>query len=189
MTDHVPAGPNSERTRPADSPLQRIPLALRMLFYGVFFLLVMLVGLPWAFYRVDMYFPAVHVEIGWFRIAGIVLFAACLVVYLGSSYVLSRQGKGAYVEFDPPTRLVVAGPYRYVRNPVAACMVGMILGEATALSSTGVLLLFCLVAVLAHLQVVRIEEPLLRERYGPAYDDYCARVPRWIPKPGRRKRP
>ncbi len=47
---------------------------------------------------------------------------------------------------------------------------------------TGMLLMFCVTAALAQFQVVRIEEPLLRERFGQAYDDYCARVPRWIPR-------
>jgi protein-S-isoprenylcysteine O-methyltransferase Ste14 len=160
-----------------------------MFLYGVGFLLAVLVGLPSAFYQIDVRFPAVHVESGWFRLVGVVLFAVCFAVYLGSSYVLSRHGKGAYVEFDPPEQLVVVGPFRCVRNPVAACLVGMTLGEAIALSSTGVFLMFCVLAVLAHLQVVRMEEPLLRKRFGRAYDDYCARVPRWFPPLGRRRLP
>jgi protein-S-isoprenylcysteine O-methyltransferase Ste14 len=86
------------------------------------------------------------------------------------------------VEFDPPAELVEAGPFGSIRNPVAACVVGMILGEALALSSTGVLWLALVAAVLAHLQVVRVEEPLLEKRFGQAYRDYCARVPRWIPR-------
>jgi protein-S-isoprenylcysteine O-methyltransferase Ste14 len=158
-----------------------------MLFYGAVFLGAVLVGLPWAFYQIDLHVPAVHVELGWIRAVGVVLFAVCLAVYLGSSYVLSRHGQGAYVEFDPPRRLVVVGPFRHVRNPVAACLVGAMLGEAIALSSTGVLVMCCLFAVLAHWQVVRIEEPLLRRRFGRAYEDYCARVPRWIPAWGGRK--
>jgi protein-S-isoprenylcysteine O-methyltransferase Ste14 len=56
------------------------------------------------------------------------------------------------------------------------------LGEAIAFSSTGIFIMFCLAALLAHVQVTRIEEPLLRKRYGQAYDEYCARVPRWIPR-------
>lgn len=188
MTGPTAAGPDSQPTTSRRPLFQRVPLGLRMLFYGVFFLLAVLVGVPWAFYQIDVYFPAVHVEIGWFRIVGAVLFGVSFVLYLVASYVLTRRGKGAYVEFDPPTELVVAGPYRYVRNPVAATLVAAMLGEAIALSSSGVLLMFCLFAGLAHLQVLRIEEPLLRKRYGQAYDDYCARVPRWIPRILRRRK-
>jgi len=30
--------------------------------------------------------------------------------------------------------------------------------------------------------IVILEEKELRERFGPAYDDYCRRVPRFIPR-------
>jgi protein-S-isoprenylcysteine O-methyltransferase Ste14 len=59
----------------------------------------------------------------------------------------------------------------------------MIGGLALAWSSIGVLLLFLLAMPLAHAQVVLLEEPLLRKRFGEAYVDYCRRVPRWIPRP------
>jgi len=167
--------------------LRRIPLALRMAVYGVVFLSAVLLALPWAAYRLDVYAPSCHVEIGWPRILGWLVFAACLVTYVWSSYLLSRRGRGAYVEFDPPTQFVADGPYRRVRNPVAACVLGMLLGEAVALSSTGVFLLFLLAILIAHLQVVLVEEPLLRRRFGPSYEDYLSRVPRWIPRLLRRE--
>ena len=127
-----------------------------------------------------------HVEIGWLRIPGMIVFAACFVLYVGCSYVLTSRGRGAYVEFDPPKEFVATGPYRWVRNPVAACVVGMLLGEALALSSTGVFLLFVGSLLPAHLQVVKLEEPLLRRRFGQTYEDYLHRVPRWIPRrPGK----
>ena len=162
--------------------LNRIPLAPRMIFYGVFFLSVMLIGLPWLAYRIDVHFPAWHVEIGWWRIPGAIVLAAFFVLYAGCSFVLTSRGRGAYVEFDPPKEFVASGPYRWVRNPVAACLVGMLLGEAVALSSTGVFLLFLGSLLPAHLQVVLMEEPLLRKRFGQAYEDYLRRVPRWIPR-------
>jgi protein-S-isoprenylcysteine O-methyltransferase Ste14 len=36
--------------------------------------------------------------------------------------------------------------------------------------------------VLAHAFVLLVEEPGLRRRFGEAYEQYCARVPRWIPR-------
>jgi protein-S-isoprenylcysteine O-methyltransferase Ste14 len=167
----------------ADSPLDRIPLKLRMVFYGVFFLALVLVGLPWLVHRLDVYVPAWHVEIGLpLRVVGWVAFAAFLLTYLWCSYILSSRGKGAYVEFDPPKHFVATGPFRWTRNPIAACVVGMIFGLALAFSSTGMFLLFVIGVPLAHLQVVRMEEPLLRERFGSAYEDYMRRVPRWVPR-------
>jgi protein-S-isoprenylcysteine O-methyltransferase Ste14 len=159
-----------------------IPLVIRMAVYTISFLGLMLVGLPWAFYQIDVFFPALHVELGWLRYLGAAMFALFLSLYLASSFILTGRGKGAFVEFDPPTELVISGPYRYVRNPVAACLLATVLGEAIALSSTGVLLFFAICLFMAHQQVIRVEEPLLLQRYGQAYRDYCAEVPRWIPR-------
>lgn len=162
--------------------LRWIPLPVRMFVYGVGFLGLVLGALPWAFHQIDVRFPVVHVEIGWFRLVGIGLFVVSFSLYLWASYVLTRRGKGAYVEFDPPTELVVSGPYRYVRNPVVAFLLGTMLGEAMGLSSTGVLLMFLCFLVLTHRQVTHLEEPLLSKRFGRAYNDYRAHVPRWIPR-------
>ena len=41
-------------------------------------------------------------------------------------------------------------------------------------------LVFFTVAVTAF--VMGYEEPTLRRLFGPAYADYCRRVPRWIPR-------
>ncbi len=169
--------------------LGRIPLPVRMLVYGVFFLGVVLVVLPWLAYRVDVRWPNARVELGPLRAVGAVVFFACLAVYLHASYLLSSRGRGAYVEFDPPREFVAVGPYRWVRNPIAASLVGTILGEAIAFSSTGIFLLFLLSIVLAHVQVVWVEEPLLRKRFGKSYADYLASVPRWIPRRPQRPAP
>ena len=37
-----------------------------------------------------------------------------------------------------------------------------------------------------HAFVVSYEEPTLRDTYGAEFDDYCRRVPRWIPRRPRR---
>jgi protein-S-isoprenylcysteine O-methyltransferase Ste14 len=42
-----------------------------------------------------------------------------------------------------------------------------------------------LLTAFAHWSVVRVEEPELRERFGATYEDYCRRVPRWIPQLSR----
>ena len=35
---------------------------------------------------------------------------------------------------------------------------------------------------IAHVVVVRVEEPELQTRMGASYREYCARVPRWLPR-------
>jgi protein-S-isoprenylcysteine O-methyltransferase Ste14 len=167
--------------------VRRIPLSARMVVYGASFLAGVLVGLPWLAYRFDASYPQWHIEIGVYRILGAIVFTAFLIMYITCAYVLAARGSGAYVEFDPPRVFVVSGPYRLCRNPIAACVVGMLLGEAFALSSTGVFMLFLAAIPIAHLQVILLEEPLLLERFGAAYEDYRKRVPRWMPRAFRRR--
>ena len=48
--------------------------------------------------------------------------------------------------------------------------------------SAGIALYAVVVTIGAHLIVVRVEEPVLRERFGGSYEVYCQSVPRWFPK-------
>jgi protein-S-isoprenylcysteine O-methyltransferase Ste14 len=162
--------------------LQRIPLPVRTVVYYFSFLAFILVLVPWLAHVLGRRFLPWQLEIGWVRVVGWVLFGGFYLLYTASSLVLVRRGRGAYVEFDPPQTFVATGPFRWCRNPIAACVLGMIFGEALAFSSTGILILFLVGLPLAHLQVVFLEEPLLVKRFGQTYLDYRARVPRWIPR-------
>jgi protein-S-isoprenylcysteine O-methyltransferase Ste14 len=181
--------PSSNHATATPRWLNRVPLPVRMTVYGAAFLAAVLVGLPWLAYRVDVQWPAWRVELGPLRWVGVAFFVACAAVYGYSAWVLSSRGRGAYVEFDPPQAFVATGPFRWSRNPIAGSLVGMLLGEALSLSSTGIFLLFLLALPLAHLQVVWLEEPLLRRRFGDAYAEYLRRVPRWLPRPPREPGP
>lgn len=171
--------------------LQRVPLSLRALLYYLGFLAFCLILLPWLAHRLGTRFlpQTWHLQLGWARAGGWLIFAASYLSYTVSSFVLMRRGRGAYVEFDPPKHFVASGPFRWCRNPIAAGLLAMIFGEALAFSSTGIFLLFLIGLPLAHLQVVLLEEPLLEKRFGQAYLDYRTRVPRWIPRPPRRESP
>ena len=158
-----------------------IPPSVRSVFYYFFFLAFILGLIPWAAHQGGKLLPW-SMEIGWGRTLGWIIFAVMYVLYTAASVVLVRRGRGTYVEFDPPSEFVASGPFRWCRNPIAACVLGMVLGEALAFSSIGIMLLFLVGVPLANLQVVRLEEPLLEERFGQAYLDYKKTTPRWIPR-------
>ncbi len=158
-----------------------------MTLYAAGFLAFILVAVPYAFDYVGsrLYPPSVH---AWFapaiaqRVAGSAFFILGLTGYLISSFWLVFVGKGPFVEFDPPKEFVATGPYRWMRNPIAAMLLLTVLGEAVFFGSPGIFTLFVLGIPLAQLQVVRIEEPRLRRRFGQSYVDYCRAVPRWFPR-------
>jgi len=186
--------PKREASRPQNAPrpgsgaiawARRVPLAIRGACYYVVFLATALVAAPLLADALCARFLPWRLELGALRWPGWGLFAICLASYTACSYWLMSRGRGAYVEFDPPERFVADGPFRWSRNPIAACVLGMLLGEAVGLSSAGVLVLFLLAAPLAHLQVMCLEEPLLARRFGDSYARYLRRTPRWIPRPPR----
>lgn len=115
----------------------------------------------------------------WLILNGVALTAWCVNLF-------NVQGGGTPLPLDPPTRFVVSGPYRWVRNPM---MLGMflVLGGEALFSGSAVLWGYLLVIVILAQAFVRCwEEPDLARRFGSAYRDYQRQIPRWIPTIPRR---
>jgi protein-S-isoprenylcysteine O-methyltransferase Ste14 len=91
-------------------------------------------------------------------------------------------GRGTLAPWDPPSRLVVRGPYRHVRNPMISGVLTVLLGEAALFGSVAVLIWAGLVFAINAVYFIAVEEPDLRDRFGAEYEAYAARVPRWIPR-------
>ena len=109
-----------------------------------------------------------------------ILFGALLGVWCFWLFV--SRGKGTPAPIDPPKHLVVTGPYRYVRNPMYVAVTAILLGEA-ALFGSGTLLAYAGLCFIGFNIFVRFyEEPALRKKFGPAYEEHCRAVPRWIPR-------
>ena len=89
-------------------------------------------------------------------------------------------GKGTLAPWRPPTRLVVAGLYRWVRNPMYLAVLMLSAGWALVYGSPIVAAYSLVLAAVFHLRVVWYEEPRLRRQFGATYGDYCEQVPRWL---------
>jgi len=115
-----------------------------------------------------------------------------LLVYKTVS-LFATVGDGTLAPWDPPRRLVVRGPYRYVRNPMISGVLSILLGEAILFGSVPLLVWFVIFFALNALTMPLIEEPLLESRFGSEYVTYKRNVHRWIPRlkpwtPGERRR-
>jgi protein-S-isoprenylcysteine O-methyltransferase Ste14 len=75
--------------------------------------------------------------------------------------------------------LVQSGPFAISRNPVFLGQIILFAGLFLAFPDVVQALTAATVLVAACVQV-RIEERVLARTFGGAYDDYTARVPRWI---------
>src|SRR5208337_3750464 len=76
--------------------------------------------------------------------------------------------------------LIVAGPYRWVRHPIYTGILVALLGSALALGEwRGVLAVALTGAAFWH--KLKIEEAVMRRRFGETYANYAERVPALIP--------
>jgi Phospholipid methyltransferase len=100
------------------------------------------------------------------------------------AFGISDGGRGTPAPVAPPQRLVVAGFYRYVRNPMyvgfAVGWIGLwiVFGHA----NPAAIIVALAVALGVHLFVVFYEEPTLRKKFGDDYIEYCRNVRRWWPR-------
>jgi protein-S-isoprenylcysteine O-methyltransferase Ste14 len=114
-------------------------------------------------------------------VGGAVLaFGLCMIAWTVALF--AGAGRGTLAPWDPPERLVIRGPYRYVRNPMITGVVSVLLGEAALFASPAVLAWAGFVIALNAVYFPLIEEPDLRSRFGADYDAYAAHTPRWLPR-------
>jgi len=117
-----------------------------------------------------------------FRVIGVILMAPGLPVLLDSFARFAIQGLGTPAPVAPPQRLVVTGLYRHVRNPMYVAVLSLIFGQGLLFGSVGLLEYGVFVWLGFFLFVVLYEEPTLRGKFGAEYEEFCAHVPRWIPR-------
>jgi protein-S-isoprenylcysteine O-methyltransferase Ste14 len=113
---------------------------------------------------------------------GALLFAAFSVLNLMTGFVLAARGRGTPLPTACPQLLVVEGPYRYVRNPMAIAGIGQGVAVAIWLGSLAVLLYAVAGAFLWHLMIRPAEERDLLGRFGRSYERYRSVVPLWWPR-------
>jgi protein-S-isoprenylcysteine O-methyltransferase Ste14 len=117
-----------------------------------------------------------------FRVVGVLLITAGLPILLDSFARFALQGLGTPAPIFPTQHLVVSGLFRYVRNPMYVAVLSLILGQGLFFGSVSVLEYGVAVWVGFFLFVLIYEEPTLHKSYGREYEEFCANVPRWIPR-------
>ncbi len=111
--------------------------------------------------------------------AGAALYGWCI-------WNFAAVGRGTPGPWDAPLRVVAAGPYRWVRNPIYIAALLVVLGQAWLFMSLPLLAYAGAMAVVFHLFVTGYEERTLSHRFGRSYLEYRHTVPRWILRPPHR---
>ena len=112
-------------------------------------------------------------------VAAYALLGVAVAIVVGSFTHFWSRGTSV-LPIRPATALVVAGPYRFTRNPMYVAMAILTIAVALWLNSWWIVLLLvpALVAVVRF--VIRREEEYLVRRFGAEYQAYMRRVRRWL---------
>jgi len=108
-------------------------------------------------------------------VPGVALCSWCVVRF--------ARSHGTPVPFNPPTELVVEGPYVWTRNPMLTGVFAGLFGAGVLLHSYGMVVISIPVYILLHaIELKLVEEPELERRFGASYSDYKRRVPMFWPR-------
>ena len=105
--------------------------------------------------------------------AGVALIVVC---------ILGRTWCSLYIAGRKDVALVTIGPYSVCRNPLYVFSILGAVGVGAQFGTITSAIVVGLFAWLVFELVVHQEERSLKQAYGAIYSDYCARVPRFLPR-------
>ncbi len=119
-----------------------------------------------------------------------ILVIATILIVLGTviTFVCWRKmGRSWRIGIDPGEKLelVSSGPYRYVRHPIYAIRIGMLICAMIAIP-TWVMIITCLTDILLLQIEARREEAYMTATHGDVYRGYMKKVGRFVPKAAHR---
>ena len=121
-------------------------------------------------------------EVAGQAVAGWSLLVGFSALGLWSGMTIAARGAGTPLPFDATNRLVIDGPYAYVRNPMViaglgqGASVGLLLGSWVVFTYVG------LGAAIWQWIVRPAEERDLLAAFGDSYTAYVRQVRCWIPR-------
>jgi protein-S-isoprenylcysteine O-methyltransferase Ste14 len=116
---------------------------------------------------------------GWWRLLGLLPLAAGTALAVAGSQLFQRVGT-TIRPFERSAALVTVGVFALSRNPMYLGMVLGLGGIAVLLGTVTPLLVVPLFVWLIQARFIAVEERMLSERFGAAYEAYRGRTRRWL---------
>jgi len=110
-----------------------------------------------------------------------VLFVLVSIPGVWSARVMSLEGLGTPLPLDHASKLVVSGPYKYIRNPMAFSGIGQGLVVALFWGSPLVAVYALMGSAIWQWVFRPLEEEDLEKRFGEDYLEYKRAVRCWVP--------
>ena len=116
------------------------------------------------------------------NVAGFViaLLGQALRFYTLGVVLEGTSGQGNTLRADT---LNTRGPYSFVRNPLYVGNLGIVLGLLLIANDPWVYAIGLVFFFGEYFFIIRAEENFLRAKFGAEFDDFCKKVPRWVPRP------
>ncbi len=162
-----------------ESPLWWI--LLKIFFQTILFWCLFLVVIPAGLIGLESYLGWNRFHITGQQLLGMMLFVLGGSLGLTSGTMMGIYGRGTPLPLDAARRLVVVGPYRYVRNPMA--IAGLTQGAAVALYfGSWLTIVYVITGFFLWNYFVRpVEEQELLQRFQEEYATYRSAIRCWIP--------
>ena len=152
----------------------------QLVVFWMTFLVVLPLLLDWAEVRIRIDWPALQAaRLG---VVGLVVFVVGSAVGITSCFAMTIFGDGTPLPSKTARKLVVLGPYRIVRNPMAVAGATQTIGVGLVLGSWTVIVSALAGSALWNFFIRPDEEADLLTRFGTAYADYAQQVRCWIPR-------
>lgn len=162
---------------PAERHLRRSLVQL-VVFWTTFFVIVPLVLMA-VEERLKLNWTALDSETA--RLVGAAAFVLGSALGLWACVTMAIQGNGTPLPAETARDLVIAGPYRSVRNPMALAGVLQTTGVGLVVGSWMVIVIAVAGALVWNTLIRPTEEADLAARFGEPYQRYAAHVRCWIP--------
>ncbi len=153
---------------------------IKSVLVGLVIGLTLWVILPFTFIILSDYFNLPIINLLPLKIIGVITIILALIPILHSFHLFKIIGNGTPVPIEPPKKLVVAGLYKYTRNPMYLSHIIIFLGEYLIFGRKLQLLYLFLAFTGFNLYLKKMEEPKLIERFGKKFIEYTNKVPRWL---------
>lgn len=179
-TEWIVRGPFAFRSAAANRPATThvsATIGQMILFWG-FFLVAVPLLISWLEIRWLVSLPVPPFA----ATAGATLLVLASVLGVASAVTMASRGSGTPLPSAMPNRLVVAGPYRWVRNPMAVAGITQGVGVGLILGSWLVVAYAMIGSLLWNYAVRPLEEADLEKRFGTEFQQYRDTVRCWIPR-------
>lgn len=154
--------------------------------WTIFFPLIFITAFYYLSIAIDNYINLPKMPIN-LNFLGFIFISVGIILILSVFYLFDVIGEGTPVPKQITSKfatkkLVVKGPFKYTRNPMAIGFFLIFIGIAFIRRSYAMFFLTAVMVVIGHLFIVHVEEKDMEKRFGKDYLQYKKKVPRWLPR-------